>query len=189
MTGFSNQSTDLGSKRLEILREVVPELQRLAILVNVGNPSNVREIDGVRAAAQTLGLEVVVLEVRRAADIDSGFEALAARMDALYVAADALLFTNLDRINDFMYRARLPTMHGSQEYVEAGGLISYGQNNFDQFRRAAEYVDEILKGSKPADLPVAQPTAFSLVINLKTAQAIGLTIPPRLLARADKVIE
>jgi putative tryptophan/tyrosine transport system substrate-binding protein len=189
VTGFSNQSTDLGSKRLDILREVVPRLRRLAILVNVGNPSNVREIAGVRAAAQTLGLEVVVLEVRKAADIESGFEALAGRIDALYVAADALLFTNLNRIIDFMYRARLPTMHGSQEYVEAGGLISYGQNNLDQFRHAAEYVHQILKGSKPADLPVAQPTSFNLVINLKTAQAIGLTMPPLLLARADEVIE
>jgi putative tryptophan/tyrosine transport system substrate-binding protein len=189
VTGLSNQSTDLGSKRLDIPREVVPGMRRLAILVNVGNPSNVREIADVRAAAQTLGLEVIMLEVRRAADIEQGFASLASRIDALYVAADALLFTNLSRINDFMHRTKLPTMHGSQEFVEAGGLMSYGHNNLDQFRRAAEYVHRILKGSKPADLPVAQPTTFNLAINLKAAQAIGLMIPPLLLARADEVIE
>jgi putative ABC transport system substrate-binding protein len=189
VTGFSNQSTDLGSKRLDILREVVPALRRLAILVNAGNPANVREVAGVRATAQALGLEVVVLEIWGAADIASGFQSLTNRVDALYVAADSLLFTNLGHINDYMLSARLPTVHGSQEYVEAGGLMSYGQNNLDQFRRAAEYVHHILKGAKPTDLPVAQPTRFSLVLNLKTARALGIEIPATLLGRADEVIE
>ena len=189
VTGTSNQSADIGTKRLDIMREVVPALRRLAILVNVGNPANVIEVGGVRAAAQTLGLEVTMLEVRQAEDIASGFESLGSRADALYVAPDALMLTNLARINAFMLSARWPTMHGSREYVEAGGLMSYGQDNVDQVRSAAEYVHRILKGSKPADLPVAQPSKFNLAFNLKTAKAIGLDVPPLLLARADEVIE
>jgi putative tryptophan/tyrosine transport system substrate-binding protein len=189
VTGTSNQSTDLGSKRLEILREVVPGLRRLAILVNVGNPANVIEVSRIRAVAEMLGLEVTTLEVRRSSDIAPSFEALGGQVDALYVTPDAFIFTNLTRINAFVLAAKLPTMHGSKEYVEAGGLMSYGPTNLDQFRRAAEYVDSILKGSKPADLPVAQPTRFNLAINLNTAKAIGLTVPPLLIARADEVIE
>jgi len=189
LTGLSSQATDLGAKRVEILREAVPGLRRLAIMGNVGNPANVLDMAKVQAAARSLGLDAVIFEIRRAEDIAPTFEALTGRMDALYVPADALINTNRIRINTLALGARLPTMHGSRDYVEAGGLMSYGVNFADQFRRAADYVDRILRGAKPADLPVQQPTKFELVINLKTAKALGLLIPDRLLALADEVIE
>ena len=135
------------------------------------------------------GLEVVALEIRRAEDIAPAFEALKGRADALYVCRDPLINANRMRINTLALGARLPTMHGLREYVEAGGLMSYGANFADLFRRAADYVDKILRGAKPADLPVEQPTKFELVINLSTAKALGLDVPPSLLARADEVIE
>ena len=174
VTGLSIQATDLAGKRLELLREVVPGLRRLAIMANVGNPAAVLEMGEVQAAARTLGLEVVTLEIRRAEDIAPAFEALKGRADALYVCADPLVNTNRIRINTLALGARLPTMHGFREYVEAGGLMSYGPNFPDLFRRAADYVDKILRGAKPADIPVEQPTKFDLVINLTTAKALGL---------------
>ena len=174
VTGLSIQATDLAGKRLELLREVVPGLRRLAIMANVGNPAAVLEMGEVQAAARTLGLEVATLEIRRAEDIAPAFEALKGRADALYVCGDPLVNTNRIRINTLALGARLPTMYGSREYVEAGGLMSYGPNFPDLFRRAADYVDKILRGAKPADIPVEQPTKFDLVINLTTAKALGL---------------
>jgi putative ABC transport system substrate-binding protein len=189
LTGLSLQAPDLAGKRLELLREVVPTLRRLAILTNAGFPAAVVEMNEVGAAAQTFGLDVVKLEVRRAEDIGSAFQAHKDGADALYVTSDALLNSNRIRINTFANVARMPTIGGGKEFVEAGGLISYGPSFTDMFRRAAEYVDKILRGAKAGDLPVEQPTKFELVINLPTAKALGLDIPATLLARADEVIE
>jgi len=189
VTGLSNQISDTSPKRLELLREVVPGLRRLAILFNVGNPGAVLDIREFEAAVRMFGLEALTFEIRRAEEIAPGFEALKGRADALYVAADPLVNTNRVRINTLALAARLPTMHGVRDYVEAGGLMSYGPNVPDQYRRAADYVDKILRGAKPGDLPVEQPTKFDLIINLTTAKALGLTIPPSVLARADEVIE
>jgi len=189
VTGLSGQSTDTAAKRLELLRAVVPNLRRLAILTNIGNPTNVLERDEIRTTAHTVGLEAITMEIRRSEDIAPVFEAVKGGADALYVSADPLIFTNLVRINSLALGARLPTMHGSREYVEAGGLMSYGPNFPDLYRRAADYVDKILRGAKPADLPVEQPTKFDLVLNLTTAKVLGLTIPESFLARADEVIE
>jgi putative tryptophan/tyrosine transport system substrate-binding protein len=186
VTGLSNLISDTGGKRLEFLREVVPGLRRLAIMANVSNPAVVLQVG---EAARTFGLEVAILEVRRVEDIASAFDALKGRADALYVCADPLMYTNRIRINTLALSERLPTMHGLREYVEAGGLMSYGANIADHFRRNAEYVDKILRGAKPGDLPVEQPTKFDLIINLTTAKALGLEVPPTLLARADEVIE
>jgi len=188
-TGLSNQMTDIAGKKLELLREVVHGLGRLAIIGNVDNPAVVREMGEVQAAAATLGLEVHTLEIRQAQDITPAFEALKGRADALYVCIDALVNANRIRINTSALGARLPTMHGSRDYVEAGGLISYGPNTPNQFRRAADYVDKILRGAKPGDIPVEQPTKFDLVVNLTTAKALGIEVPLTLLARADEVIE
>jgi putative ABC transport system substrate-binding protein len=188
-TGLSNQMTDIAAKKLELLREVVHGLGRLAIIGNVGNPAVVREMGEVQAAAATLGLEVHTLEIRQAQDITPAFEALKGRADALYVCIDALINTNRIRINTLALGARLPTMHGFREYVEAGGLMSYGPSLPNQFRRAGDFVDMILRGAKPGDIPVEQPTKFDLVVNLTTAKALGIEVPPTLLARADEVIE
>jgi len=188
-TGLSLQATDLAGKRLEFLREVVPGLRRLAIMANVGYPAAVLEMGEVQATARTLGLDAAASEIRRAEDIAPAFEALTGRAEALYVVLDPLTNTNRVRINTLALGARLPTMHGFREFVEAGGLMSYGADLLDLYRRAADYVDKILRGTKPADIPVEQPTKFDLVVNLKTAKALGLTIPPMLLARADEVIE
>jgi putative ABC transport system substrate-binding protein len=189
ITGLSNQSGDLAGKRLGLLREVVPNLRRLAIMANVSGPIGVIEMGEGQLAARTLGLEVTPLEIRRAEDIAPAIEALNGRADALYVVTEPLANTNRVRINTLALAARLPTMHGGREYVEAGGLMSYGANYSSQFRRAAELVDKILKGERPADIPIEQPTKFDLVINLTTAKALGLTIPESFLARANEVIE
>ena len=189
VTGLSSQQTDTSGKRLELLREVVPTLGRLAILANVDNPVALLDMRQVEATASNLALPVVTLEIRRSKDIASAFAVLKDRLDALYVATDPLVLTNRVRINTLALGARLPTMYGSREYVDVGGLMSYGPNYSDLFRRAADYVDKILRGSKPGDIPVEQPTKFDLVINLTTAQVLGLTVPPSLLARADEVIE
>jgi putative ABC transport system substrate-binding protein len=189
ITGLSIQRGDTLGKRLELLREVLPGLRRLAILANVGDPNTAREIGEVEAAARTLGFEVAKLEIRRAEDIAPAFEALKGGADALYVCGDPLVNTNRVRINTLALAARLPTMHFVKVYVEAGGLMSYGPSFADLFRRSADYVDKILRGVKPGDIPIEQPTKFELVINLKTAKALGLTVPPMLLARADEVIE
>jgi putative ABC transport system substrate-binding protein len=187
-TGFSLQFTDLSSKRLELLREVVPGLARLAVMGNVGYPAAVLEIGEVQAAARKLGFDVIALEVRKAADIALTFDALK-RAGALYTAGDPLITTNRIRINTLALGARVPTMHGFRELVEAGGLMSYGANFPDLFRRTGDHVDKILRGAKPTDLPVEQPTKFDLVVNLITAKALGIEVPPTLLARADEVIE
>jgi putative tryptophan/tyrosine transport system substrate-binding protein len=189
VTGLATLAADLAGKRLELLREVVPGLGRLAILGNVGNPLSVLELGEVQAAARTLGLEVHTLEIRRAQDIAPAFEALKGHADALYVCIDGLVNTNRIRINTSALGARLPTMHGARDYVEAGGLMSYGPNYPDLFRRSADYVDKILHGAKPGDIPVELPTKFDLIINLTTAKTLGLEVPPTLLARADEVIE
>jgi putative ABC transport system substrate-binding protein len=189
VTGLSNQLVDLVGKRIEMLREILPGLRTLAIMANVGNPAPMLEMGEVSSTARTLGLEAATFEIRRAEDIAPAFDALKGRADALYVCVDPLLNTNRVRINTLAQGARLPTMYGLREYVEAGGLVSYGPNILNQYRRAAEYVDKILRGAKPADLPVEQPTKFDFVINLTTAKALGLDVPPTLLARADEVIE
>jgi putative tryptophan/tyrosine transport system substrate-binding protein len=189
VTGLANLISDAGGKKLELLREVVPGLRRLAIMANVGNPASVLEMREVQATARTLGLEVTTSEIRRAEDIAPAFEALKDRADALYLCPDPLMNTNRTRVNILAVGARLPTMHGSREYVEAGGLMSYGTNLPDQFRRVADFVDKILRGAKPADIPVEQPTKFDLIINLTTAKALSLEVPETLLARANGVIE
>jgi putative ABC transport system substrate-binding protein len=189
VTGLSTQTAETAGKRLELLREIVPGLRQLAIMANAGYPAAVLEMAEVQVAARTLGLEVTTLEIRRAENIAPAFEALRGRVEALYVCADPLVTTNRVRINTLALAARLPVMHGVREYVEAGGLMSYGPNFPELFRRAADYVDKILRGAKPADIPVEQPTKFDLVINLTTAKALGLTIPETFLVRADEVIE
>jgi putative tryptophan/tyrosine transport system substrate-binding protein len=189
VTGLSAQITDVAPKRLELLREIIPGMRRLALIANVGVANAVLEIGEVQAAARTLGLDVATFEIRQTRDIEPAIEAFKNRAEALYVQADPLFTSNRLRINTLALGARLPTMHGTREQVDAGGLISYGTNITDLFRRAGDYVDKILRGAKPADLPVEQPIKFDLVINLITAKALGLTIPPSLLARADEVIE
>ena len=188
-TGTSSQTANLGSKRLDLVREVVPTLRRLAIMANVGAPNAMLDMREVAAAARTLGVEVVTLEIQRAEDIAPAFDALKGRADALYVCGEPLVNTNRVRINTLALGTRLPTMFGLREYVEAGGLMSYGPNQADLYRRAADYVDKILRGAKPADIPVEQPTKFYLIINLTAAKALGLTIPESFLLRADEVIE
>jgi putative ABC transport system substrate-binding protein len=188
-TGLSSQTSDLASKRLELLRGVVPGLRRVAILGNVGNSVTLLEMHEVEAAARTLGLDATAFEIQRSEDIASAIEALKGHSDALYVATDPLLTANRVRINTLAVGARLPTIYTFRENVESGGLLSYGPNPVDMFWRAAELVDKILHGTKPGDIPVEQPTKFDLVINLTTAKALGLEIPPSLLARADEVIE
>jgi putative ABC transport system substrate-binding protein len=189
VTGLSMQSSDLAGKQVELLREVVPSLRRLAILANAGSLISLQHMREAQAAAGTLGIKVVTLEVRRSEDIAPVFRSLKEDADALLVTADSLLGANRIRINILALGARLPTMHPIREFVEAGGLMSYGANFPDLSRRAADYVDKILRGAKPGDLPVEQPTKFELVVNLIAAQALGLDVPPMLLARADEVIQ
>ena len=189
ITGLSLQQTDLASKRVELLREAVPGLRSLAVIANVGNANAVRELGEVQAAASTLGLEATTSEIRRAEDIVAAFEALKGRADAIYVVAEPLVFTNRARIHTLAMAGRLPAIYNSREYVEIGGLRSYGPSFSDLFRRSADVVDKILRGAKPADIPVQQPTQFDLIVNLTTAKALGLTLPESFLLRADEVIE
>jgi putative ABC transport system substrate-binding protein len=189
VTGLSSQHPDTAGKRVELLRELTPGLRRLAVLADVDNPFTAMDIGEVQRAALTVGLEVARFEIRRAEDVALAFDALQGRAEALYVTPNPIMFVNRVRINTFALAARLPTMYSVREYVEAGGLMSYGPNWTGMWRRAAELVDKILRGTKPAGLPVEQPTKFDLVINLITAKALGLTVPPPLLARADEVIE
>jgi ABC-type uncharacterized transport system substrate-binding protein len=188
-TGLSLQGTDLAGKRIEVLREVVPGFRRLGIVANIGAPAAMLEMREVQTAASAVGLAVTTFEIRRTDDIAPAIDALKDRADVLYVVSDPLVVTNRYRFAILAVGARLPTMHGFREHVEAGGLVSYGANFPALFRRGAEYVDKILRGAKPADLPVEQPAKFDLTISLITAKALGLTIPPMLLARADEVIE
>ena len=189
VTGLSTQTSDLARKRLEVFRELVPGLRRLAIMANVDAPGAVLEMADVQATARALGLEVVRSEIRRAEEIAPAIDALKGQVDGLHIAGDPVLTAHRIRINILTVSARLPTMHINRDFVETGGLISYGPNMTDLFRRAGDYVDKILRGKKPGDIPVEQPTKFDLVINLTTARALGLEIPPTLLARADEVIE
>ena len=190
LTGLSMVAADTAGKRLEILREAFPSLRRLAILANVANPGTALEFEAVQAAAHKLSLDPITLEIRRGEDIPGAIESLKGRADALYVCVDPLVNSNRVRINTLALEARLPAMHSFRDNVEeAGGLISYGPDILGMYQHAADLVDKILRGAKPADIPVEQPTKFALVINLKTAKALGLTIPETLLARADEVIE
>ena len=189
VTGLSNQAIDITAKRLQLLREAVLGLDRLAILANTGSPFGVLETQEAQAAARKLGFEAITLEVQRAQDIAPAFAALNGRAQALYVINEALVFTRRVAINTFALAAHLPTMHDIREHVEVGGLMSYGSNFPDLYRRAAELVDKLLHGAKPGDIPVEQPTKFDLVVNLTTAKALNLTIPPMLLALANEVIE
>ena len=189
VTGLSVQEIDSAGKRIELLREVVPRLRRLAIMVNVGYPSAVLEMRELQTAAPALGLEVTPLEIRRGEDIAPAFEALGGQADALYVSQDALTVAHHTRIITLALGARLPTLFGARNFVQAGALMSYGPNFPALFRRAAELVDKILRGTKPADIPVEQPTKFEFVINLITAKALGLTIPVSLLSLANELIE
>jgi putative tryptophan/tyrosine transport system substrate-binding protein len=189
VTGVSTQHADFPGKRLALLREVVPGLRRLAVMANVGNSASVREMAEVQRLSRTLGLDFIALEIRSADDIDPALEALKGRVDALYLPPDSLTDANRVRINGAALSARVPTMYAYREYVHAGGLMSYGPNYPDLFRRSADLVDKILRGTSPKEIPVEQPTKFDLVINLKTAKALGLTIPDKLLALADEIIE
>ena len=189
VTGLSFQQTDIAGKRLELLREAIPGFRRLAIMANVDNATTVLEMADVQTTARVLGIEVATAKIQRVTDIAPAFGALKDRADALYVCNDPFLNANGILINTLAAAMRLPTIFNNRENVEAGGLMSYGANVPDMFRRAADYVDKILKGEKPANIPVEQPTKFDLVINIKTAKALGITVPPALLARADELIE
>ncbi len=189
VTGMSLQQNDVAGKRLGLLREILPSLRRVAILADAGFPADALEMDQVEAIARSFGIEITRLALRGADDIAPALEALKGGADALYVCADSLTTTNRQLIITLAQAARLPTIFGARENVEVGGLMSYGPSFSDLFRSAAEYVDKILRGAKPADLPIEQPTKFELVINPKTAKVLGLTIPPGVLAIADQVIE
>jgi len=189
ITGLSSETPDTAGKKVGLLRELVPDLSRLAILADVGNPYAALDERKIGEAARGIGVEVTPFEIRQADEIDAAFEAMKGRVQALFVLAVPLLFANRIRINTLALAARLPTMHGVREYVEAGGLMSYGPNWPAMWRRAADLVDKILHGAKPADIPVEQPNKFDLVINLTTAKALRLEVSSSLLARADEVIE
>ncbi len=189
VTGLSNQSADLAGKRLELFREIVPKLRRLAIMFNADATIGVLEKDQVQIAARALDLEVVPLEIRQTSEIVPAIRASKDDADGLYVVTDPLMNTNRAAINTAANEAHLPTMHGERAYVEAGGLISYGPDFSDLFRRCAELVDKILRGAKPADIPVEQPTKFDLAINLKTAKALDLHVPQAVIATANQVVE
>ena len=190
VTGLTTQDADLGGKRLELLLQVVPRVSHLALLIDETSPGTVLIAKGTQAAAASLGLRLQSLGVRDPGELDRAFAAMKeARARALIVESSSMLFTWRERLADLALKNRLPTMFAQRAYAQAGGLMAYAADFSDLFRRAATYVDKILKGAKPADLPVEQPTKFDLVINLKTAKALGLTIPPSLLQRADQVIE
>lgn len=189
VTGFSTQVSDLAGKRLELLREIIPSLSRLAIMANVSYPAALIEMNQADAAARRLGIEPIRAEVRQPEKVLAAFEAFKDRVGGLYVCADPTVNTSRVRINTLALTARLPTMLPFRDFVQVGGLMSYGPNFSDLFRRTAEYVDKILKGAKPADMPVQQPTKFDLIFNLTTAKALGLKISDTFLLRADEVIE
>jgi putative ABC transport system substrate-binding protein len=189
VTGLSSQAADIAGKRLELLREVIPGLRHLAIMSNAGYPAAVLEMGEAESVARTVGLNVVRLEIRRAQDIAPAFEALRGRAEALYVTTDPIVNSNHVRITTLANLARLPMITTQREFVDAGSLMSYGPNYPNLFRRAADYVDKILRGAKPGDIPVEQPSKFDLVLNLTAARGLGLEISPNLLAIADEVIE
>ncbi len=187
VTGLSNEQTDLAGYRLELLQEVVPSVRRVALLGNIGSSVILLEMKAAEEAAPKLGLEVFRLGVKKTEDIEPAFESLKDRADALYVCTDPLISTNRVRINILAIGEKLPTMNSFREYVQAGGLISYGPNFPDLFRRAGDFVSKILRGTKPADIPVEQPVKFDLMINATTAKVLGLTIPEKILVRASEV--
>jgi len=189
VTGLSVQSTDVVGKRLDILRELLPRLHRMAVMGNVSYAGATLEMREVEATARTLGLDPLTLEIKRPEDIAPAFDALKDGTDALYVCPDPLTNANHLRINTLALGARLPTMHPNRDLLEGGGLLSYGPDYADMWRRAADLVDKILRGTKPGDIPVEQPTKFEFVINLTTAKALGLTIPASYLSLADELIE
>jgi putative ABC transport system substrate-binding protein len=190
VTGMSLMAPDLGGKRLELLKELLPRLARVAVLWNAANPYSANVFKETEVAGRVLGVQVQSLGVRNPEDLDGAFEAARQQHpDALVSVEDPFTGTYRKRITDFAIAARLPSLYGIREDVNAGGLVSYGANLAELYRRAAGYVDKILKGAKPADLPVQQPTTFELVVNLKTARLLAIEIPPTLLARADEVIE
>jgi putative ABC transport system substrate-binding protein len=189
VTGSTVQAPDVAGKRIGLLRAVIPSLTRLGVLVNAGYPPAVLETGEVEAAARAIGIVVVQAEIRRAEDFVPAIDGLKDRADALYVCTDSFANSNRVVINTTALAARLPTMHGFRGQVAAGGMMSYGANFPSLFRRAGEIADKILRGAKPADIPVEQPTKFDLVVNLKTANALGVDVPPLLLATADEVIE
>jgi putative ABC transport system substrate-binding protein len=189
VTGISIQQPELIGKRLELLREVIPQLRRLAIMANANYAPPMLEAERVRATAHALDLEAARLEIWRSEEIARTFEAITSKADALYVVSDALLAANRTLITTLALSARLPTILSYGDYVESGGLMSYGPNYANLFRQAADMVDKILHGTNPGDIPVEQPSKFELVINLATARAIGLTVPSTVLSRADRVIE
>jgi putative tryptophan/tyrosine transport system substrate-binding protein len=193
VTGLSLQSTDAVGKRIELLREAIPQMRRLSVIFNIGYPAAVVEMGDVQTAARSLGLQVKPVGFQRADDIASVFAELKAQQQpkehALYVINDALVGASRTEIIALALDAGLPTMFNNRNYVESGGLMSYGASYRDQFRRTAEYVDKILHGTKPGDIPVEQPTKFELVVHLNTAKALGLTMPESFLLRADEVIE
>jgi putative ABC transport system substrate-binding protein len=189
VTGLSNQQTDLGGYRLELLREAVPSVQRVAVMGNVTSPNVTLEMDAVKVAGARLGVESFRVEIRKAEDIVPGVESIKGRADALYVCTDPLLTMDQVRINTLAVKQGLPTINAFRQYVDAGALMSYGPNFPDLFRRAADFVDKILHGAKPGDLPVEQPVKFDLYVNSTTAKALGLRIPESFLVRAKEVIE
>jgi putative tryptophan/tyrosine transport system substrate-binding protein len=189
LTGLSILANDLAGKRIELLREVVPGLRRLALLASAGYSGNLLELNEVMTSARALGIEVLIEEVGQTDQIAPAIERLKGRTQALYVPANPFANTNRILINELALAAQLPTVHGFRQYVETGGLMSYGPNTPDLFRRAGDYVDRILRGARPADIPIEQPTKFDLIINLRIAKALGVTMPPTLLTRADEVIE
>ena len=190
VTGLSNQGAELAGKRLEVLREVTPGLRKLAVLANAEYAGRISEVAGIQTAARTLGLDIAVFEIKPGGDIALVFDTMRKDgVEALYVLGDTFMNSSRVRIGSLAVQARLPTICIAREYVEAGGLLSYGANIPHMYARAAELVDKILRGTKPGDIPVEQPTKFELVINLTTAKALGLTIPQSLLATADEVIE
>jgi len=190
VTGLTMMAPDLVSERLQLLKEVIPKVSRVAVLRNPGNPASAAMLREAEAAARTLGVQLQSLEARNAQEIESAFAAMIReRTGAFLNLPDGLFFTQRRQIAELAVKGRLPSISGGSDYPNAGGLMGYGPNNSDLERRAATYVDRILKGARPADLPVEQPTKFDLVINLRTAKAIGVTIPPSLLQRADQIID
>jgi len=189
VTGLSVQANELGSKRLQLLRDIIPGFRRLAIMVDIGKPDDVLEMNNVHSAARALGIEVTTLEIRRPEDIAPALDTNKVPADALYVVISELLNASRSRIITLASNAKLPTIFGTRDWVQDGGLMSYGPSFPDLFRRTAELVDVILRGGKPGDIPVEQPTKFELVFNLNTAKALGLTVPASLLSLADQVIE
>lgn len=190
VTGLAFLFPELAAKRLELLKEALPGVSRVTVLWNEANPGNVRQIEETKRAAQTLGLKLQSAPIRSPKDFQAAFAALTrTRAEAVVVLGDPLTITYRSQIVEFAAKSRLPTIHPFRESVEAGGLMAYGVDLLDMYRRAASYVDKILRGAKPADLPIEQPTKFEFVINIKAAKALGLTIPPSLLLRADHVVE